>query len=284
MIYRSIGDARVSAISLGTANLSLDATVSSEEADRTIDAAVEVGVTFVDTAAAYATRDDPRHAERLVARARKRHPELFVATKGGHTRAGDSWSVDGRPASIRRDCEQSLAVLQAEQIDLYYLHKPDPEVPFLDSVGELAALQREGKIAGIGLSNVSVHQLRAAREVVQVDVVQNSFSPVDRSDLDCLRECERLGVAYVIYSPLGGPSGSAGLVAAFPRTARLAAVRGNSLQSTLLAWELSISDGTIPTVGSRHPASIRDSASAAELTLDDEVKRAITLDQAAQES
>ena len=279
MIERSIGSASVSAIALGTAGLSIADPVVDPDADATIDAAVEAGVTFVDTAAAYATATDARHSERLVRRALDRHPGLFVATKGGHTRDGVEWGIDGRPESIRRDCERSLGVLGLERLDLYYLHKPDPEADFLDGVGALAALQREGKIARIGLSNVSPDQLAAARQVAQIDAVQNRFSPLDTADLECLRLCERLGIAYLPYSPLGGAS--AALESAFPLTLQCAAERDASLRSVLLAWLLSLSTTVIPVVGARRPASIADSARAADIRLDVDLAAAIADDRIA---
>jgi aryl-alcohol dehydrogenase-like predicted oxidoreductase len=283
LMLRPIGDAEVSPIALGTANLSIDESVSREDADRTIDAAVEAGITFIDTAAAYASATDSRHSEKLVARALTRHPHLFVATKGGHTRPGIEWGIDGRPGAIVRDCEDSLRILGVERIDLYYLHKPDPKVDLLESIAALAELKRAGKIARIGLSNVSAGQLAAALDVVPIDAVQNRFSALDTRDAETLRSCERRGIAYLPYSPLGGLSGSGGLESSFPRATALALSRGLSLRSVLLAWllSLSLSGRVIPVVGARRPSSIVDSARAMSLELDDELVAAIEQDQAA---
>ncbi|HEX4444265.1 MAG TPA: aldo/keto reductase [Galbitalea sp.] len=281
MIHRSIADAAVSALAFGTANLSIDESVSDSEAERTIDAAIDAGIDFLDTAAAYATATDPMHSERLVGRAVARHPGLFVATKGGHTREGANWGVDGRPESIRRDCERSLRALGVDSIDLYYLHKPDPTVPFLDSVGALVDLSRQGKVNRVGLSNVTVEQVSVARTVIPIAGVQNRFGPLDTSDSETLAFCEREGIAYLPYSPLGGLSGSGSLASAFPRTDRLALERGISLQSALLAWLLSLSRSIVPIVGARRAASIVDSARAVELTLDSELRDAIESDRPA---
>jgi aryl-alcohol dehydrogenase-like predicted oxidoreductase len=281
VITRSIADAPVSALAFGTANLSIDASVSDAAAEGTIDAAIDAGIDFLDTAAAYATATDPTHSEALVGRALVRHPGLFVATKGGHTRDGAEWGIDGRPESIRHDCERSLRVLGVEAIDLYYLHKPDPLVPFLDSVGALADLARDGLIRRVGLSNVTIDQLVAAREIVTIAAVQNRFSALDDADIDCLRACERAGISYLPYSPLGGLSASRPIASAFPRVRVLATARGISVQSALLAWLLALSDTVLPVVGARRAASIVDSATAADLELDRELLDAIDADRTA---
>lgn len=269
MQQRRVGDAQVSALALGTASLVIDESVSPEQAAATIDAAVEAGVTFIDTAAAYASSGDLRAAERRVGEARRRHPGLFIATKGGHTREPDGWQVDGRPDSIVADCESSLRLLGVDAIDLYYLHKPDPNVPFLDSVGALRTLLDSGKILRVGLSNVSVEQLEAASKVVVVDAVQNRFGPLDQGDLVTLHACEAAGIAYLPYSPLGGESGAMTLGERFPGTAARAAERSLSLQSVLLAWVLVQAPNVVPIVGARRPASIADSAGAADVQLDE---------------
>lgn len=278
MKSRAIGDIDVSAIALGTASLVIDESVAAEQVTATIDAAVEAGVSLIDTAAAYASSTDLRAGERIVAAALRRHPQLVVATKGGHTREADGWQVDGRPDAILADCEASLRVLGVDAIELYYLHKPDPAVPFLDSVGALRELFDAGKIRRVGLSNVTASQLAEAREVVGISAVQNRFGPLDQGDVDCLRVCQKEAIAYLPYSPLGGLDASTSLGSRFPRTSRAATASGLSLQSVLLAWLLAFAPNVIPIVGARRPASIVDSALAAEVVLDDSTLAAIEAD------
>jgi aryl-alcohol dehydrogenase-like predicted oxidoreductase len=178
---RRIGDVEVGAVGLGGVNLSIPRAADEREAVRVVHAAIDVGVTLIDTAHAYTTVDEQAHNERLVALALAGHPrrdDVLVATKGGHFRADErSWPVDGRPETIRAHCETSLRVLGVHAIGLYQLHWPDPDVPIAESMGVFAELQREGKIRLAGVSNFSVAQIEEARGVVDVASVQNRFSP-----------------------------------------------------------------------------------------------------------
>jgi pyridoxine 4-dehydrogenase len=143
-------------------------------AERLLRAALESGVTLVDTALVYSTRDEAGYSERLLGKALRSvtdHERPLVATKGGHYRRGDSFVVDGRPETIRANCEQSLRALDAESIDLYFLHKPDPTVPIAESVGAIAELRQAGRVRLVGLSNVSESQLAEARSVVEIAAV-----------------------------------------------------------------------------------------------------------------
>lgn len=163
--------------------------------------AVELGVNFIDTAEAYG----PGHNETLIADALYPYPEgLVIATKGGiHKPSPTNIRADGKPESLRRSCEASLQRLKREQIDLYQLHRPDPNVPFLDSVGMLATLQQEGKIRHIGLSNVTVAQLEAARSVVNIASVQNRYSIIERDNEALLQYCTQHHIAFIPYGSLG---------------------------------------------------------------------------------
>jgi aryl-alcohol dehydrogenase-like predicted oxidoreductase len=240
---------------------------SEDDAVRTLHAALDAGVTLLDTADVYCLdQRDIGHNERLIARAlreQKRAP-VVVATKGGLERPGGAWTRNARPAHLRRACEASLAALGVERIDVYQLHAPDPAVPLADSVGELARLRGEGKIAHVGLSNVTVQDIEAARAIVPIVSVQNRWSPQQRGpERDgVLDHCTRHGIAFLPYSPFGGASGARGL----PGLAGLAAEaqrREMSPHRLVLAWMLAKSPVVIPIPGARRVESVRDSAGAA---------------------
>jgi aryl-alcohol dehydrogenase-like predicted oxidoreductase len=162
--------------------------------------AVELGVNFIDTAEAYG----PGFNEELIASALHPYPSNFViATKGGIDKpTPDNIRANGSPDNLRRGCEESLKRLKVERIDLYYLHRPDPDVPFAQSVAALAQLQREGKIRHIGLSNVTLTQLEAARKIVAIASVQNRFSIRDRTHTDVLNYCTQHDIAFIPYGSL----------------------------------------------------------------------------------
>ena len=171
-----------------------------ENALRVLRRAVELGVNLIDTADSYG----PEVSELLIAEALHPYPEtLLIATKGGLLRTDSgAWPRDARPEHLREACEGSLRRLRLDRIDLYQLHAPDPDVPFEESVGELVRLRDEGKIRHVGLSNVSVEQLRRAQELVPVVSVQNRYSLADRPSEDVLDECERQGIAFLPWYPL----------------------------------------------------------------------------------
>ena len=163
--------------------------------------AVELGVNHIDTADAYG----PEANEELIADALHPYPEdLVIATKGGLVRTGQSgeWPKDGRPEHLRETCEGSLRRLRLEQIPVYYLHRPDPEVPYEESVGALKELKDEGKIRHVAVSNVNMERLALARGIVDVAVVQNQYSVTDRRAQDVLGECERARIGFVPWAPL----------------------------------------------------------------------------------
>lgn len=172
-----------------------------EGGQRLLQRAVELGVNFIDTAEAYG----PGFNEELIASALHPYPSgVLIATKGGiHKPTPDNIRADGKPESLRLSCEASLRRLKLEQIDLYQLHRPDPNVPFEDSVGMLATLQQEGKIRHVGVSNVTIAQLEAARQIVSIASVQNRFSITERDQEDVLNYCTQHNIAFIPYGTLG---------------------------------------------------------------------------------
>jgi aryl-alcohol dehydrogenase-like predicted oxidoreductase len=177
-----------------------------DAAIRVLRRAVELGVQLIDTADAYG----PNVSEELIAEALHPYPgDLVVATKGGKTRPGPGeWPENGRPDHLRAACEGSLARLTVEQIELYQLHAPDPNVPLEESVGTLKELRDEGKIRHVGLSNVTVDELERAEKIVPIASVQNLYNAEDRSSEDVLEACERRGIPFLPWFPLGGVGNS----------------------------------------------------------------------------
>ena len=276
MYQRTLGDSTVAAIGLGAMPMSVDDRPGRAQSLRTIHAALDAGVTLIDTADAYC-RDasDVGHNEQLVAEALSTwqgdRDEIVVATKGGHVRGGDgSWSVDGRPEYLRQACEASLKSLGVERIDLYQFHRPDPAVPVSESIGALAELAAEGKIDMIGVSNLSVEQIREAQAVSRIASVQNQFSPAFRSSEDEVAYCAGEAIAFLAWSPLGGMSAAGDLGTRFPAFAEIARDRDVSPQQVALAWALSRSDTVIPIPGASRPETILDSVAAVDLELSDE--------------
>jgi aryl-alcohol dehydrogenase-like predicted oxidoreductase len=275
MRNRRIGKVEVSAVGLGGMPLSIEGRPDEEQAVATIHAALDAGITFVDTAMAYCLNSsEAGHNESLIARALASYggdtSEVLVATKGGAARGADgAWSFNGAPVALRSDCEGSLKRLGVDAIGLYQLHVPDPNVPYADSVGALHDLYDAGKIRAAGISNVNSEQLREAHAILgeRLVSVQNNFSPATRESEPQLRLCAELGIAFLPYSPLGGISRAGGLGTAHAAFARVAADRGVSPQQVCLAWELAKSPIVVPIPGSSRPATIQDSAAAADLDL-----------------
>jgi len=269
MPKRTIGNTglTVGAIGLGCMPFSVTGRPSEAQGIETVHAALEQGITLFDTADSYCLDStEAGHNERVLAKALIGHPEAIVATKGGHIRPQGRWEADGRPAHLRSACEASLKALGLDTIVLYQFHRPDPKVPFLESVGEVADLQREGKILHIGLSNVSVAQLDAALEIAPIASVQNRMNLFDRSSIDVLKRCEQLGIAFLPYSPLNG-MGQAGNIGQDETLSRIAAEHGVSPQQIALAWLLQLSPVVLPIPGASKPRNIEDSAHAATITL-----------------
>ncbi|WP_432482275.1 aldo/keto reductase [Kineococcus esterisolvens] len=275
MEQRSLGSRTVSAIGLGAMPMSIEGRPDEDRALATIHAALDAGVTLIDTADAY-HRDagEVGHNEELVARALRSWggdpSQVLVATKGGSLRPGDgSWYQDGRPEHLREAAKASAQRLGVEAIGLYQFHRPDPEVPYAESVGALRDLLDEGVIQMAGVSNASVAQIDEANEVLdgRLASVQNQFSPAFRSSLGELQHCARLGVAFLPWSPLGGIKDAGELGSRHAAFQRVADAHGVSVQQVALAWELALAPVVIPIPGSSRPQSTTDSARAAELTL-----------------
>jgi aryl-alcohol dehydrogenase-like predicted oxidoreductase len=276
---RRLGDAEVFPIGLGEMPLSLAGRPDEDRAIRTIHAALDAGVNLIDTADAYARDEhDIGHGERLIAKAlRGRRDGVIVATKAGHTRAGEEWHLDGRPEHIRAACEASLTALETDVIDLYQFHRPDPDVPYAESIGAFKELQDAGKVRWVGVSNASVEQLEEARGIVEIVSVQNQLaldftSPLRKGEVAAASE---LGIAFLPWSPLGG-IGNAGDNAGVAAVKRAAVDHGVSPQQVVLAWLLALGPTVIPIPGSSRPETIADSARAAELTLADAELTAIS--------
>lgn len=281
MKTRTIRDVTVSAIGLGAMPLSVGpGGVDRDRAVLTIHAALDAGVRLIDTADAYhpddsAGPDTIGHNERLVSAALSQWSgdpdDVLVATKGGHTRTtGGGWGLDGRPASLRAACEASLRRLGVDQIGLYQYHRPDPDVPYVESVGALAELQKEGKLRLLGVSNADVSQIRQAAAVADLAAVQNQFSPAYRSSRVELDLCAEMGVAFLPWSPLGGMSAADGLGDRHRVFSEVAAELDASPQQTALAWELAQAPVVIPIPGSSRPETALASAQAADLVLTEE--------------
>jgi aryl-alcohol dehydrogenase-like predicted oxidoreductase len=279
MPTRRLGGLQVSAIGLGEMPMSLAGRPDEAQSVRTIHAALDAGVTLIDTADAYCIdQSEVGHGERLVAKALAAWPgdrdRVLVATKGGHTREGGEWGLDGRPEHLRDACEASLRALGVEAIGLYQFHRPDPKVPFAESVGAMAELKAAGKVRLVGLSNVSVDQIRQARQLVQVASVQNEFSPRFRRSEGELAFCAAEKIAFLPWSPLGGIGRGRELGGRHRAFGEVAEAHGVSAQQVALAWQLAKAPAVIPIPGSSRPETITDSAAAAGLRLsDDELAR-----------
>jgi aryl-alcohol dehydrogenase-like predicted oxidoreductase len=279
MPTRRLGGLQVGAIGLGEMPMSLAGRPDEDRSIRTIHAALDAGVTLIDTADAYCLDgSEIGHGERLVRKALDAWPgdrdRVLVATKGGHTREGREWNLDGRPEHLRQACEASLRALGVDVIGLYQFHRPDPKVPFLESVGAMAELRAAGKVRLVGLSNVSVDQIRQARQVVEVASVQNEFSPRFRRSEGELAFCAAERIAFLPWSPLGGIGRGRDLGGRHAAFAEVAAAHGVSPQQVALAWELAKAPVVIPIPGASRPETITDSAAAATLRLSaDELAR-----------
>ncbi|MFB7668304.1 aldo/keto reductase [Kitasatospora sp. NPDC056138] len=280
MHHRSIGNTTVSAVGLGAMPLSIEHRPDEARAIATVHAALDAGVTLVDTADSYHWHaDEVGHNELLVARALARYggdtSGVLVATKGGRGRPGDgSWTVTGRPEHLKRAAEASAERLGVEAVGLYQLHKPDPAVPWADSVGALRELLDAGTIRAAGISNVTTAQIREAHAILGNGLVsvQNQYSPAVRDSEPELRLSTELGLAFLPWSPLSGISrssldGPSGPTSAGTAFHHIAAEHGVSPQRVALAWLLARSPVVIPVPGASRPASILDSAQAVQVEL-----------------
>lgn len=277
MDQRRIGDRKVSALGLGAMPMSVRQHNDEQRGIATIHRALDAGITLIDTADAYSPDEATfGHNEVLVAQALQGYgagaDDVLVATKGGHTRLGTEWELDGSPEYLRRACEASLRRLGVDQIGLFQHHRPDPKVDYAETVGGLKSLLDDGLIAAAGLSNADPDQIRLAADILGDGLVsvQNQYSPSFRTSQPELELCASLGIAFLPWSPLGGMSDASALGSRFAPFAEVAEKHGVSPQQVCLAWELAQSPTVIPIPGASRPESVADSVKAVELTLDAE--------------
>lgn len=256
------GDLTVGRLGFGTMRATTGAGVWGDPADpaaarHILREAVAAGVTFIDTADSYG----PGNSEALVADALFPYaPGVVVATKGGAVKyAPGKVYANGRPAYLKQAAEDSLRRLRRETHDLYFLHRPDPEVPFAESVGALADLQREGKIRHVGISNVTLAQLHEARTVVAVAAVQNAFNYVDHRSEDLVRATAELGIAFVAHTPVAAGQRPEALVQA-------ALAQGQTPNQYALRWLLNFGPHIIAIPGTSSPDHLRENLAAGSPT------------------
>ena len=276
MNTRRLGDRQVHPIGVGAMWLSLlPGRPARHDAIATLHAALDHGATLIDTADAYALdATEMGHNERLVAEAIRRwegdRDGVVVASKGGHVRdTAGGWSLNGSADHLRVACERSREALGVQRIDLYYLHRPDPDRPFEDGVEALAGLQADGLIANIGLSNVTVEQIRSAERICRIAAVQNEFSPRFRRSRVELEYCTTEGIAFLPWRALGGINDAEmrrRLYGPFDEVARSHEV---SPQQIALAWVLRQAGNVIAIPGMTRPATAADSLRAATIHLTD---------------
>jgi aryl-alcohol dehydrogenase-like predicted oxidoreductase len=244
-----------------------------DEAIRLLRRAVELGVDFIDTADAYG----PHVSEELIRAALHPYPAgLVIATKGGFVRPGPGkWVTVGKPAYLRQQVELSLRRLRLDRIDLYQLHRVDPDVPLADQVGELKALQDEGKVRHIGLSEVDVATIQEARQTAEIASVQNLYNLTDRQHEPVLDYAADQGIGFIPWFPLG--HGKLVELDGSP-LASLAAESGVTPAQLALAWLLRRSPAMLPIPGTSTVAHLEENLAAAELSLiDDQYERLSTI-------
>jgi aryl-alcohol dehydrogenase-like predicted oxidoreductase len=272
---RRIGTVEVSAIGLGGMPMSIEGRPDEARSIATIHAALDAGITLIDTADAYhLTATDDGHNESLIAKALASYggdtSGVLVATKGGHLRPGDgSWTLNGTPEYLKKAAEASLKRLGVDAIGLYQFHRPDPKTPYEDSIGAIRDLLDAGKIRLAGISNANPAQITLANEILggRLASVQNQFSPAFRSSDPELALADELGIAFLPWSPLGGITNASDLGDNHPAFHQIAAELGVSPQQVTLAWMLAKSPHVIPIPGSSRPETIRDSYAAINLQL-----------------
>lgn len=282
---RLIGDRPVSALGLGCMPMSWMAMVDHrEQAVETIHRALDLGITFFDTANVYCpTWADMGHNEVLVAEAFRTYTgpadvhAMLVATKGGLTRSdGDLWGRDASLDGLRAACEKSLRDLGVDSIDLYQLHRTDPRFTVVEQMEVLAALHADGLVRAVGLSNVNRDELDVAIEVLGAPgdgclaSVQNEFSPRCRVDADVLMRCEETGIAFLPWSPLGGSRDAHDIGSHYQEFAVVGEELGFTAQEVVLAWLLQVSPAMIPIPGATKPGTVDSIVRALDVHLSDE--------------
>ena len=273
---KSLGGRRVSPLGFGARSLSVERAPDESTAVRTIHAALDAGITLIDTSPSYHQADRPvGQNELLVARALGAtrgggaSTPVMVATKGGVHRDPDgTWYVDAHPDALRRAAESSLRRLGGDAIDLYQLHKPDPDVPYEESVGALIELTDRGVVRSIGISNVNATQAGSAAAILGPTLVsvQNQLSLLAHGDQAVLDFCDDRGIAFLAWGPLGGKAAAPGLLE-HPTVVSIARAHGSTAAAVCLAWVLGRSPLVIPLVGATRPRTIRQTTREVGITL-----------------
>jgi pyridoxine 4-dehydrogenase len=238
-----------------------------DRAQATLRRAVELGITFIDTADSYG----PEVSENLIAQTLYPYPDnLVIATKGGLVRPGPGrWEPDGRPEYLRAACEGSLRRLRLEQIPLYQFHRVDPKVPLEESIGALVELKDAGKIRHLGVSNVTEHQLRQAQAITPIVSVQNRYNAADRSSDSMVDLCEQEGMAFLPWAPIQQTEGNPAVDGAAKR-------HGATPYQIVLAWLLARSPAMLPIPGTGSPEHVEENIAAAGIELSAEEVQAIS--------
>ncbi len=231
--------------------------------------AVELDVNFIDTADSYG----PHVSETLIAETLYPYPsDLVIATKGGMVRPGPNrWQADGRPEHLREACEGSLRRLKLDQIPLYQFHRPDPQVPYAESIGALAELKDEGKIRHIGVSNVSEDQFRLAERITPIVSIQNRYNVSDRSSEPIVDLCEQETLVFLPWAPIQDAERGRAVSGAARR-------HGVSERQVVLAWLLARSPQILPIPGSGSPEHVEVNIAAASIVLSPDEVASITKD------
>ena len=265
-------------IGFGGMPLSIQGRPPEEQGRKTLHAAIDAGMTFIDTADVYCMDDkDIGHNERLIAAVLAERPDggaIRVATKAGLRRPRGAWTNDGSPEHIREACEKSLRALQTERIWLYQYHAPDRNVPFEASVEAFAELQRAGKFQHFGLSNVSTKQIEQARKILPVVSVQNRLNPYFRESISVARDCAERKITFLAYSPVGGGR-LAKKLPQFDVLIELAQKHDRSVHAIVIAWVRAQGATVVPIPAARTVEHAVDSARSADLVLSDEDLQAI---------
>jgi aryl-alcohol dehydrogenase-like predicted oxidoreductase len=268
----------IPAVGFGGMPLSIQGRPDDEQGRRVLHAAIDAGMTLIDTADVYCLDDgDIGHNERLIASAlaeRDDRDRICVATKAGLRRPRGLWVNDGTPKHIREACEQSLRSLGTDRIWLYQLHAPDPKVPFEKSVEAFAELHGEGKFQHFGLSNVSTEQIEAASRILPVVSVQNRLNPYFRESVDVAQECAKRQITFLAYSPVGGGR-LAKKLPSFKLLQDIARAHGATVHAVTLAWVRAQGETVVPIPAARKSEHAVDSAKSADLVLTPEEIRQI---------
>ena len=277
ILQRQLGNTRqyVNAIGLGAMPLSLSGRPSEPVAMQVIDAFIEGGGNFIDTANVYCRDDtDIGHNESLIYRALINHKssdKIIVATKGGLRRPKGTWTTDASPQWLRKSCDKSLKDLNTDSIYLYQLHAPDPAIPLSESIGELVRLKQEGKIQHIGLSNVNTSEIQTALTISPVMSVQNRCNILERKSLDngVVELCNKENITFIAHSPVGGHYGHVEAAATI-NIKEIANKYTVSPYQIMLAWLLSQGNHILPIPGASKVNSISDSLKSIEISLESE--------------